>query len=196
MASAMPQPSHTPAAPGGLHAHAGSGRPAVDRDEVIRELYRTHYQSLVRVATMLLRDIGAAEEVTQDGFVAMHKAWPRLRDSDKALAYLRQSVVNGARSVIRRRVVAGKYTPPAMLNAPGAEEAAFAVLERTDVVTALRELPTRQREVLVLRYYADLSEAEIAQIMRISRGAVKSHAARGIAALRLALAVRSYPVAV
>src|SRR5215469_7234783 len=107
----MQQPSHTPAEPGG--SRAGAGQPAAERDEVMRELYLAHYQSLVRIATMLLRDTGAAEEVTQDAFVAMHKAWPRLRDSDKALAYLRQSVVNGSRSLIRRRVVAGKYIPPA-----------------------------------------------------------------------------------
>ena len=162
----------------------------------MRELYVSHYKSLVRIATMLLRDSGAAEEVTQDAFVAMHSAWPRLRDTNKALAYLRQSVVNRSRSLIRHRVVADKYVPPVALTAPGAEESAFAVLERSDVVAALRGLPVRQREVLVLRYYADLSEADIAQIMRISRGAVKSHAARGIAALRLALAVPSYPLAV
>jgi RNA polymerase sigma-70 factor (sigma-E family) len=162
----------------------------------MRELYAAHYRSLVRIATMLLRDSGAAEEVTQDAFVAMHGAWPRLRDSGKALAYLRQSVVNRSRSLIRHRVVAGKYVPPVALPAPGAEESAFAVLERSDVVTALRGLPARQREVLVLRYYADLSEADIALTMRISRGAVKSHAARGIAALRVALSVPSHAVAV
>jgi RNA polymerase sigma-70 factor (sigma-E family) len=162
----------------------------------MRELYLAHYQSLVRIATMLLRDNGAAEEVTQDAFVAMHNAWPRLRDSDKALAYLRQTVVNRSRSQIRHRVVAGKYVPPAVVNAPGAEETAFAIFERSDVVSALRGLPARQREVLVLRYYADLSEAEIAKIMSISRGAVKSHAARGIAALRVVLAASRLPVAV
>lgn len=162
----------------------------------MRELYLAHYRSLVRIATMLLRDCGAAEEVTQDAFVAMHGAWPRLRDSDKALAYLRQSVVNRSRSLIRHRAVAGKHAPPSTVDAPAAEEAVFAVLERSDLVTALRTLPTRQREVLVLRYYADLSEAEIAKIMRISRGAVKSHAARGIAALRLALTAPGQQVAV
>jgi RNA polymerase sigma-70 factor (sigma-E family) len=162
----------------------------------MRDLYLAHYRSLVRIATMLLRDNGAAEEVTQDAFVAMHNAWPRLRDSEKAVAYLRQTVVNRSRSEIRHRVVAGKYIPPAPVHAPGAEETAFAMFERSDVVTALRGLPVRQREVLVLRYYADLSEAEIAQSMRISRGAVKSHAARGIAALRLVLAVPPQPMAV
>jgi RNA polymerase sigma-70 factor (sigma-E family) len=174
---------------------AGYEYSAADRDSAMRELYRAHYQSLVRIATMLLRDNGAAEEVTQDAFVAMHNAWPRLRDSDKALAYLRQTVVNGSRSQLRHRLVAGKYVPPAQVNAPGAEETAFAMFERSDVLAALRGLPARQREVLVLRYYADLSEAEIAHSMRISRGAVKSHAARGIAALRVALTVVLRPVA-
>lgn len=81
-----------------------------------------------------------------------------------------------------------------MLDSPGTEETAFAVLERSDVVTALRGLPARQREVLVLSYYADLPEAEIAKIMRISQGAVKSHASRGIAALRRILAVCTQPM--
>lgn len=194
--SVMPQPSHVPAGPGESNVRAGFGLSAAERDTTIRELYLAHYQSLVRLATMLLRDPGTAEEVTQDAFVAMHKAWPRLRDNGRALAYLRQSVVNGSRSQIRHRVVVARNAPPVTPDAPGPEETAFALLERSNVVTALRGLPARQREVLVLRYYADLSEAEIAKIMRISQGAVKSHAARGIAALREALALRSQPAAV
>jgi RNA polymerase sigma factor (sigma-70 family) len=70
---------------------------------------------------------------------------------------------------------------------PSAEHGAFILLERSAVVAALRGLPERQREAIVLRYYGDLSEAEIAAVMDISRGAVKSHTARAMASLRAAL---------
>ena len=123
----------------------------------------------------------------QDAFVAMHGAWRRLRDPDKALCYLRQSVVNRSRSVLRHRAVVDKYAPKPAPDAPSAEEGAIALLERSAVITALRGLPARQRETLVLRYYVDLSEAQIASAMAISRGAVKSHTARGMSALRSVL---------
>ena len=71
-------------------------------------LYRTHYRSLVRLAVLLVRDIATAEDLVQDSFVAMHSAWPRLADSDLALSYLRQSVVNRSRSVLRHRIVVDK----------------------------------------------------------------------------------------
>ena len=113
--------------------------------------------------------------------------WQRLKDPDKAPAYLRQAVVNRSRSVLRHRTVVDKYPQQAPPDMPSAEHGALALLERRAVVTALRDLPERQREAIVLRYYADLSEAEIAGAMGISRGAVKSHTARGMAALRAAL---------
>ena len=120
----------------------------------------------------------------QDSFVAMHDGWRRLRDSEKALSYLRQSVVNRSRSVLRHRVVVDRNAPKPPPDMPSAEQGAFAQLERSAVVTALRTLPARQREALVLRYYGDLSEAQIAVAMGISRGAVKSHTARAMSALR------------
>jgi RNA polymerase sigma-70 factor (sigma-E family) len=157
---------------------------AWDADQAVTAIYTANYRSLVRLAAMLVRDVATAEEVVQDSFVAMHGAWRRLRDPDKALSYLRQSVVNRARSVLRHRAVVEKYAPKGLPDAQSAEHGAFVELERTAVITALSTLPTRQREALVLRYYADLSEAEIANTMGISRGAVKSHTARGMAALR------------
>src|SRR4051812_12419192 len=157
---------------------------AWDADQAVTAIYTANYRSLVRLAAMLVRDVATAEEVVQDSFVAMHGAWRRLRDPDKALSYLRQSVVNRARSVLRHRAVVEKYAPKGLPDAQSAEHGAIVELERTAVVTALSTLPTRQREALVLRYYADLSEAEIANTMGISRGAVKSHTARGMAALR------------
>ncbi|MGH8969095.1 MAG: SigE family RNA polymerase sigma factor [Actinomycetes bacterium] len=167
----------------------GTAEPTVawDADEAITQIYTAHYRSLVRLAALLLRDVAVAEEVVQDSFIAMHGAWRRLRDPDRALAYLRQSVVNRARSALRHHKVELKYAPAPMPDAASAEYGALGALEHQEVVTALRRLPERQREVLVLRYYVDLSEAEIAEAIGISRGAVKSHASRGMAALRTSL---------
>lgn len=156
-------------------------------DLAVIELYSMHYRSLVRLAAMLVRDVPTAEEVVQDAFIAMHEGWHRLKDTDKALAYLRQAVVNKSRSVLRHRIVVEKNVQQQPPDMPSAEQGAFVLLERSAVIAALRDLPERQREAIVLRYYADLSEAEIAATMGISRGAVKSHTSRGMAALRAAL---------
>jgi RNA polymerase sigma-70 factor (sigma-E family) len=158
-----------------------------DADRAVTALYGTHYRALVRLAALLVRDTSTAEEVVQDSFIAMHAAWLRLRDTDKALSYLRQSVVNRSRSVLRHRVVMDKNAPKPPPDVPSAEQGALSELERTAVVSALRRLPQRQREALVLRFYADLSEAQIASAMGISRGAVKSHTARGMSSLRTVL---------
>jgi RNA polymerase sigma-70 factor (sigma-E family) len=157
------------------------------RDQAVTELYALHYRALVRLAVLLVRDLPTAEDVVQDSFVAMHDGWQRLRDAERAPAYLRSAVLNRCRSVLRRRAVADKHvqeTPPDM---PSAEHGMLVLVERSAVVAALRTLPGRQREAIVLRYYADLSEAEIAAAMGISRGAVKSHTARAMAALRAEL---------
>lgn len=157
------------------------------RDRAVTELYAAHYRSLVRMAAMLLRSTPEAEEVVQDAFVAMHGKWRRLRDADRALAYLRQTVVNKARSRLRRRQVEQKHLPAPSSPAASAEEIALAGEGYSAVFQALKRLPQRQREAVVLRYYVDLSEAEIADAMGVSRGAVKSHTSRGMAALRTAL---------
>ncbi|MFL6051781.1 MAG: SigE family RNA polymerase sigma factor [Actinoallomurus sp.] len=172
-----------------LVARGTTGAVAVawDADQAVTALYSAHYRSLVRLSAILVRDLATAEEVVQDAFVAMHGAWRRLRDPEKALSYLRQAVVNRSRSVLRHRAVVEKYAPKGLPDAPSAENGAIVELERSAVVKALSRLPTRQREALVLRYYGDLSEAEIASTMGISRGAVKSHTARGMAALRSVL---------
>jgi RNA polymerase sigma-70 factor (sigma-E family) len=158
-----------------------------DADRAVTELYATHYRSLVRLAALLVRDVSTAEEVVQDSFVAMHGGWRRLRDSEKALSYLRQSVVNRSRSVLRHRVVVDRNAPKPPPDMPSAEHGAIALLERSAVIAALRTLPARQREALVLRFYGDMSEAQIAETMQISKGAVKSHTARAMATLRTVL---------
>jgi len=153
----------------------------------VTELYGLHYRSLVRLAAMLVRDVGTAEEVVQESFIAMHGGWGRLRDGEKALSYLRQSVVNRSRSVLRHRVVVDRNAPAPAPDMPSAEHGAIALFERSAVIAALRTLPARQREAVVLRFYADMSEAQIAYAMQISRGAVKSHTARAMQALRTVL---------
>jgi len=160
---------------------------AWDAECVITELYARHYRALVQLAALWVRDVATAEEVVQDSFIAMHGGWRRLRDTDNALPYLRQAVVNRARSVLRHRGVVERNvldTPP---DVPSAERLALARLEQSAVVAALRELTDRQREAITLRYYAGLSEGEIAAAMKVTRGSVKSHTSRGMAALRTAL---------
>ena len=164
-----------------------SARLGWNADRAVTELYSLHYRALVRLAALLVRDTPTAEEVVQDAFVAMHDAWLRLRDAENALAYLRQAVVNRSKSVLRHRTVVDRNLVKAAPDMPSAEHGALVLLERSAVVSALRGLPGRQREAIVLRYYADLTEAEIASTMGISRGAVKSHTARGMMALRSAL---------
>jgi len=161
--------------------------PELDADQAVAQLYALHYRALVRLAALLVRDTATAEEVVQDSFVAMRGGWQRLRDPEKALAYLRQAVVNRSRSVLRHRAVTGKNlqgTPP---DTPAAEPGVLGLLERAAVRAALAGLPGRQREAIVLRYYEGLSEGEIAAAMGISRGAVKAHTARGLSALHAAL---------
>jgi RNA polymerase sigma-70 factor (sigma-E family) len=177
-----------PTPPNGTAAKATAAKATEwSADVAVIELYSAHYRSLVRLAAVLVRDTPTAEEVVQDAFIAMHDGWQRLKDTEKALAYLRQAVVNRSRSVLRHRLVVERNPQKPPPDMPSAEHGALTLLERSAVVAALRDLPDRQREAIVLRYYADLSEAEIAAAMKISRGAVKSHTARGMAALRAAL---------
>ena len=170
--------------------------PAVSReaerlspDAAVTALYVAHYRSLVRLAVLLVGDLGTAEEVVQDAYVRMHGSWRRIREPEAALGYLRTTVVNLARSRLRRRQVARRHAPKPLPDEPSAEYGALRRLEHDRVVAALRTLPARQRECLVLRYYGDLSEVQIADTMGISTGAVKSHASRGMSAMRAALEV-------
>ena len=161
--------------------------PDWDADRAVTALYRMHYRSLVRLAALLVGDIATAEEIVQDSFIAVHAAWRRLRGGDRALAYLRQSVVNRSRSAPRYRVTGDRVAPRLVPGMPGAEHAENAQLEHSALVLALRTLPPRQREALVLHYYVGLLEDQIASAMGISRSAVKSHIAQAVASLRAVL---------
>lgn len=166
----------------------------LDADQAVAELYSLHYRPLTRLATLLVRDAVTAEDVVQDAFVAMRAAWPRLGDTEKALAYLRQAVVNRSRSVLRHWTATGKNLPQALPDIPGAEHGALDLLDQPAAMAALLGLPERQHEAIVLRFYADLSEDQIAAAMHISRGAVRSHTARGLSGLRAALGQASGPM--
>jgi RNA polymerase sigma-70 factor (sigma-E family) len=156
-------------------------------EQAVTRLYMTYYRSLVRLAVLLVRDEPTAEEVVQDCFIAMSDGWHRLRDEEKALSYLRQAVVNRSKSVLRHRSVVDRNAPKPAPDMPSAEHGPISLLDQNTVITALRGLPDRQRQALVLRYYADMSEAQIAEMMGISKGAVKSHTARGMSSLRAVL---------
>jgi RNA polymerase sigma-70 factor (sigma-E family) len=157
-----------------------------DADVTLEQLYDEHYVRLVRLAVLLLGDVGRAEEVVQDSFVAIYRRLDQLGDADLP-AYLRQTVVNRSRSVLRHLAVVSRHAPHAPVDEPGADHDVLRGAQRRAVVDAMRALPRRQREVLALRYYLDLSEREIAETLGISPGAVKSHASRGADALRRSL---------
>lgn len=154
-----------------------------DIGQEITTIYATQYCSLVRLAVLLAGDTGTAEETVQDSFIAMHGAWRQLRDRDKALSYLRHSVVNRSRSIQRHRMPAGLSAPQRAPGVPCAGQRAMTPPERTPVIAALHALPSRQREALVLRFYLDLTEEQAASAMGVSRDAVTRHTARAMAAL-------------
>ena len=161
----------------------------IDADVALEQLYDAHYVRLVRLAVLLLGDTGRAEEVVQDSFVAVYRRLDQLEGADVP-AYLRQTVVNRSRSVLRHLSVVSKHPPDVPLDEPGADHDVLRRAQRRAVIDAMARLPRRQREVLALRYYLDLSEREIAETLGISPGAVKSHASRGADALRRSLSPR------
>ncbi|MGH3722332.1 MAG: RNA polymerase sigma factor [Pseudonocardiaceae bacterium] len=150
----------------------------------LEDLYRQHRTRLVRLAILLVDEVQTAEDVVQEAFTGLHRHWSGLRDEAAALGYLRTAVINGSRSVLRRRKTARGYVPPHQANARSAESLAMLTTEHQAVVVALGRLPPRQREVLVLRYYGGMSEAEIAAATGVSRGTVKSSASRALDALQ------------
>jgi len=162
----------------------------------VTALYEEHALGLVRLAVVMLGDRPAAEDVVQEAFCGLYRRWYGLSDPAKALAYVRSSVINGCRSALRRRVrqpsladfggfggLGGFGGADRPGESDSAESEALLGEEHRQVLLAIRRLPARQREALVLRYYLDLDEGEIATSMRVSRGTVKSTTSRALAAL-------------
>jgi RNA polymerase sigma factor (sigma-70 family) len=153
-----------------------------DAGAAVSELYRQHWVGLIRLAVLVMEDRQAAEDVVQEAFAELYRHWP-LRESAAALGYLRTTVLNRCRSVLRRRKTARLYIPPHETLSPSAESSAVVGEDRLQVRQALRALSTRAREVLVLRCYLDLSFAEISQTLGISESAARSTSSRALAIL-------------
>jgi RNA polymerase sigma-70 factor (sigma-E family) len=184
---------------GGEVAMAGGpvvrGRPevTVDRDEMVDVLFRTHCAALVRLAMVLLGDRTEAEEVVQDAFVSLHRHWSTLRDPNAAGAYLRAAVVRGSRSRQRRLIRARRATQRLAVVPPDGnlEDLALDHDRSQRVAAAVRALPTRQREVVVARFYLGMTEAQTAALLDIGIGSVKRHGHRAMAALQRGIEVTS-----
>ncbi len=155
------------------------------------DLYVAHHASLVRLAALVAPEDGMAEDLVQEAFVRLYRSWRRVREPEKVPAYLRATVVNLARGRARRMSVALRHRSAPDPDAGSAEDGALRHESERQVVELLRQLPTRQRECLVLRYYQNLTEREIAEVLQISVGSVRTHTSRGMAALERQLGVPS-----
>lgn len=160
------------------HALAAPGAAA---ERHITALYQAHALSLARLALLMLGDADAAQDVVQDAFFGLYRRWDKLASADAAPAYLRVSVLNGCRTLLRLR------SRPPLRAAEESQESAETALMHTEeqraMLAAILRLPARQREALVLRYYADMTEDQAARAMGVSRGTVKSATSRAIAAV-------------
>jgi RNA polymerase sigma-70 factor (sigma-E family) len=172
-----------------VRVHQGGPDPEAGSREdcsanVMIAVFTGQYPALVRLAAMLLDDSHAAEDVVQDAYIRVAARHHRLRDPNRALAYLRQTVVNLARNSLRHQLVARRHAASNLPAAASAEEDAIDRFERQAVIRALRVLPRRHREVLVLRYCLQCSVEETAELLGLSAGSVKAYASRGVSQLK------------
>ncbi|GAA1500678.1 SigE family RNA polymerase sigma factor [Dactylosporangium maewongense] len=169
-------------------AATSRGTPPREGPPAINELYHARRLSLVRLAVLMVDDLPTAEDVVQDVFAALYQRHGAdLRAIADPHAYLTAGVMNASRSVLRRRRSARAYVPPPASPAPAAEDEALLPGEDQELLAALARLTVRQRQVVVLRYWSELSEREIAEALHVSRGTVKSTANRALTILRDAL---------
>lgn len=165
------------AAPKRIRAAPSRGR---NRDDPLATIYIEHFRELIRLAALLVDNVAEAEEIAQEAYLRTARA---RRRPDDPLAYLRQAVVNLSRSALRRRLVARRLAVTTSAAEPIDESPAQTVTERDAIMRPLRSLPRRTREVLVLRYYLDLSVAQTAELLGISGGSVTSYTSRGLTQL-------------
>jgi RNA polymerase sigma-70 factor (sigma-E family) len=154
-----------------------------DRTSAVTALFEEHYASLVRMARLLVDDRETAEDVVMDAFTSLYRRWTAVRDPYEAHRYVRSCVLNGARSQLRRRQLRRRHESETPQRETARDSHDMNEADRSIVTQLLGTLPYRQRQVLVLRYFVDLTEAQIAYELGISPGSVKTHASRGLAAL-------------
>jgi RNA polymerase sigma-70 factor (sigma-E family) len=177
----------------GYRSRVGSEPGSADADAGVEQIYRAQRLVMVRLALLLVDDRETAQDVVQDAFLALRRRWGSLRSEDAAVGYLRSCVMNGARSVLRRRRTVRRHpwSRVDLVTEAPADEAVLLAEGHRHVLRALGTLPDRQREVIVLRYWSQLTEPEIAATLGISIGAVKSMASRGRSAIAAELGVTS-----
>jgi RNA polymerase sigma-70 factor (sigma-E family) len=158
-----------------------------DRASAVTALFEEHYASLVRMARLLVDDRETAEDVVMEAFTSLYRRWAAIRDPAEAHRYVRSSVLNGARSQLRRRRLRRRHESRSPQQEAARDGHETNESDRSTVTQLLATLPYRQRQVLVLRYFLDLTEAQIAYELGVSPGSVKTHASRGLAALARAL---------
>ena len=173
----------------GVAVPAGMALRDLEREARVSALFDRQHTELLRLA-VLLGARGDAEDIVAEAFCELYRRWPRLRDPDSAPAYLRSVVCNLVRMRLRHLQVVRRHPDLVPVDAGSAEQEVVLREDQREVVEGLRALPDRQRQALVLRYWLDLSQAEVAAAMGISCGAVKAHTARGMAALTRALELR------
>ena len=176
----------------GLLPVAVSHVPNRSAKPTVEELFEAHYARLVHLARHLLDEPNTAEDIVMDAYESLARQWGRVRDPDAALGYLRACVVNGSRSRLRRQLTARRRLvllqgARADTTEAAAEQVVLSRYESEQLFDAVRRLPTRQRQVLVLRYYEELSVAAVAELLGCSTGSVKTHAYRGLRALAIDL---------
>ncbi|MER5766501.1 sigma-70 family RNA polymerase sigma factor [Streptomyces sp. NPDC001985] len=182
LAPPAPQPEGGAPAAGGPGPGTDTGPAEPEREAALARLFELHYTSMLRLAALLGAD--DPENIVAEAYYEIYRKWRKLRDADRAESYLRSVVCNLTRMRIRHLQIVRKHAgaPPAEWTA-SAEHTALLHDDQRALITALRQLPPRQREALVLRHWMGLKESEIATAMGISTGSVKTHTARGIAAL-------------
>jgi RNA polymerase sigma-70 factor (sigma-E family) len=158
-----------------------------DRTSAVTTLFEEHYVSLVRMARLLVDDRETAEDVVMDAFTSLYRRWTAVRDPAEAHRYVRSCVLNGARSQLRRRRLRRRHESESPQREAARDGHETNEADRSTMTRLLGTLPYRQRQVLVLRYFVDLTEAQIAYELGISPGSVKTHASRGLASLARAL---------
>lgn len=157
-----------------------------DPRAAIARLHQEQYVPLVRTVAVIIGDVAETEDIVQEAYLRLFRSWPHVRDPEKAPAYLRTTVFNLARSRFRA-LARAERRESATKHEVGPEERALATDASSSVIAALKVLPTRQRECLVLRYYLDLTDRQIAETLRISIGAVKRHVHRALEKLESSL---------